>query len=57
MYSASSMADCALLVVSSCDGEFEAGWFVNGQTKAHILLAFVMGLTKYVTPPPPMTSI
>jgi len=49
-YSASSMADFALLVVAACDGEYEAGWSRHGQTKAHILLAFVMGLPKHVTP-------
>ena len=51
--SAASMADYALVVVAACDGEFEAGISQHSQTRAHILLAFVMGLPRYATTPPP----
>ena len=54
------MADLALLVVSARNGEFEAGFDLNAQTKEHMLFAYTMGLSKYVYnlsrttfPPPP----
>ena len=47
LYSMSSMADYALLVVAVSEGEYEAGISKSGQTRNHILFAYAMGLPKY----------
>lgn len=39
-----SQADIALLVVDSINGEFEAGFVMDGQTKEHTLLAKSLGV-------------
>ena len=45
------MADYALFVVSALPGEYEGGFAANGQTREHMLLAFVVGLSKFVSLP------
>ena len=37
-------ADCAVLIVASGTGEFEAGISKNGQTREHALLAYTLGV-------------
>ncbi|CUM62532.1 uncharacterized protein PRCAT00000083001 [Priceomyces carsonii] len=41
-----SQADLALLVVDSINGEFEAGFNMDGQTKEHTILARSLGLSR-----------
>lgn len=41
-----SQADAALLVVDSINGEFEAGFVMDGQTKEHTLLVKNLGIDK-----------
>lgn len=48
MISGNSYAELAILVVSACTGEFEAGFEHGGQTKEHALLVRMMGVTKIV---------
>ncbi|EFA78818.1 elongation factor EF1 alpha [Heterostelium album PN500] len=45
MITGSSQADCAVLVVSSVKGEFEAGIDRKGSTREHALLAYTLGPT------------
>jgi elongation factor 1-alpha len=47
MICGTSQADCALLVVSAINGEFEAGISDEGQTAEHALLAYTLGV-KYI---------
>ena len=44
MISGASQAECAILVIDSYGGAFDAG-FENGQTKDHIILARSLGVT------------
>ena len=44
MICGTSQADCALLVVSASNGEFEAGIADDGQTAEHALLAYTLGV-------------
>ena len=44
MITGASQADCALLVVSAKEGEYEAGISPAGQTREHIFLAKTMGV-------------
>ena len=44
MITGASQADCALLVVSAKEGEYEAGVSAHGQTREHIFLAKTMGV-------------
>jgi len=48
MITGTSQADCAVLVVASGQGEFEAGISKNGQTREHALLAFTLGVKQMI---------
>lgn len=48
MITGTSQADCALLMVSANEGEFEAGISKCGQTKEHLLLAFTLGVRQLI---------
>jgi len=48
MITGNSQADCAVLFVASCTGEFEAGISKNGQTREHALLAFTLGVKQMI---------
>ncbi|KIJ56595.1 hypothetical protein M422DRAFT_22749 [Sphaerobolus stellatus SS14] len=48
MISGANQADCALLVVDSSSGEFEAGFQRGGQTKEHLLLVRSLGVSQVV---------
>ena len=56
MITGTSQADCAVLIIASGTGEFEAGISKNGQTREHALLAFTLGkiftFTLYFSKPP-----
>ena len=41
-------ADCAVLIVASGTGEFEAGISKNGQTREHALLAYTLGVKQLI---------
>merc|ERR1711872_1087261 len=48
MITGTSQADCAVLIVASSTGEFEAGISKNGQTREHCLLAFTLGVKQMI---------
>jgi elongation factor 1-alpha len=48
MITGTSQADCAILVVSSKEGEFEGGISALGQTREHAFLAFTLGVQQLV---------
>ena len=48
MITGTSQADCAVLMISSQGGEFEAGISKEGQTREHALLAFTMGVKQMI---------
>ena len=48
MITGTSQADCALLIVASGRGEFEAGISKEGQTREHALLAFTLGVKQMI---------
>jgi elongation factor 1-alpha len=48
MITGTSQADCAVLVIASGTGEFEAGISANGQTREHALLAFTLGVKQLI---------
>lgn len=48
MITGTSQADCAILVVSAKEGEFEDGYSKHGQTREHGLLAFTMGVREMI---------
>jgi len=48
MITGTSQADCAVLVVASGVGEFEAGISKNGQTREHALLAYTLGVKQLI---------
>ncbi|XP_052097218.1 elongation factor 1-alpha isoform X2 [Mytilus californianus] len=48
MITGTSQADCAVLIVASGTGEFEAGISSNGQTREHALLAFTLGVKQMI---------
>jgi len=48
MITGTSQADCAVLVVASGQGEFEAGISKNGQTREHALLAYTLGVKQMI---------
>merc|ERR1712147_457465 len=48
MITGTSQADCAILMIASPPGEFEAGYSDDGQTKEHALLAFTLGVKQMI---------
>ena len=48
MITGTSQADCALLMIASPQGEFEAGISKEGQTREHALLAFTLGVKQMI---------
>jgi elongation factor 1-alpha len=48
MITGTSQADCAVLVIASPTGEFEAGIAKNGQTREHALLAYTLGVKQLI---------
>jgi len=48
MITGTSQADCALLMIASPPGEFEAGYAKNGQTREHALLAYTLGVKQMI---------
>jgi len=48
MITGTSQADCAVLVVASGTGEFEAGISKTGQTREHALLAYTLGVKQLI---------
>jgi len=48
MITGTSQADVAILMIASGQGEFEAGYAKNGQTKEHALLAFTLGVKQMI---------
>jgi elongation factor 1-alpha len=48
MITGTSQADCAVLVIASGAGEFEAGIAKNGQTREHALLAYTLGVKQMI---------
>lgn len=48
MITGTSQADCALLVIASPTGEFEAGIAKDGQTREHALLAYTLGVKQLI---------
>lgn len=44
MITGTSQADCAILMIAGAQGEFEAGYAKNGQTREHALLAYTLGV-------------
>ncbi|KAE8666224.1 Elongation factor 1-alpha [Hibiscus syriacus] len=49
MITGTSQADCAVLIIDSTTGGFEAGISKDGQTREHALLAFTLGPGMVVT--------
>jgi len=48
MITGTSQADCAILMIASPPGEFEAGYSKSGQTREHALLAFTLGVKQMI---------
>merc|ERR1719309_1749582 len=48
MITGTSQADCAVLIIASSTGEFEAGISKNGQTREHALLAYTLGVKQLI---------
>jgi len=48
MITGTSQADCAVLIVASGKGEFEAGISKEGQTREHGLLAYTLGVKQMI---------
>jgi len=48
MITGTSQADVAILMIASGQGEFEAGYAKNGQTREHALLAFTLGVKQMI---------
>jgi len=48
MITGTSQADCAILMIASPQGEFEAGISQNGQTREHALLAYTLGVKQMI---------
>jgi elongation factor 1-alpha len=48
MITGTSQADCAILIIDSTTGGFEAGISKDGQTREHALLAFTLGVRQMI---------
>jgi elongation factor 1-alpha len=48
MITGTSQADCAILIIASGIGEFEAGISKDGQTREHALLAYTLGVKQMI---------
>ena len=48
MITGTSQADCAILIIASGTGEFEAGISKDGQTREHALLAYTLGVQQLI---------
>jgi len=48
MITGTSQADVAILIIAGGQGEFEAGYAKNGQTREHALLAFTLGVKQMI---------
>ncbi|BEI83171.1 hypothetical protein CcaverHIS002_0310390 [Cutaneotrichosporon cavernicola] len=48
MITGTSQADCAILIIATGVGEFEAGISKEGQTREHALLAFTLGVRQLI---------
>jgi elongation factor 1-alpha len=48
MITGTSQADCAILIIASGTGEFEAGISKDGQTREHALLAFTLAVKQMI---------
>ncbi|TYI86848.1 hypothetical protein E1A91_D04G094400v1 [Gossypium mustelinum] len=48
MITGTSQADCAVLIIDSTTGGFEAGISKDGQTREHVLLAFTLGVKQMI---------
>ncbi|TVU03238.1 hypothetical protein EJB05_51226, partial [Eragrostis curvula] len=48
MITGTSQADCAVLMIDSTTGSFEAGFTKDGQTHEHALLAFTLGVKQMI---------
>ena len=48
MITGTSEADCALLILDSCIGAFEASMSRDGQTMEQVLLAFTLGVKQMI---------
>eukprot|EP00455_Lapot_gusevi_P042265 TRINITY_DN498_c0_g1_i5.p2 TRINITY_DN498_c0_g1~~TRINITY_DN498_c0_g1_i5.p2 ORF type:complete len:441 (+),score=189.27 TRINITY_DN498_c0_g1_i5:88-1410(+) len=48
MITGTSQADCAILMIASGQGEFEAGYAKTGQTREHALLAYTLGVKQMI---------
>jgi len=48
MITGTSQADCAILMIASPQGEFEAGISKDGQTREHGLLAYTLGVKQMI---------
>jgi len=48
MITGTSQADAAILMIASAQGEFEAGYAKEGQTREHALLAFTLGVKQMI---------
>jgi len=48
MITGTSQADCAILIIASGTGEFEAGISKDGQTREHALLAYTLGVKQMI---------
>ncbi|KAJ1675521.1 translation elongation factor EF-1 alpha [Spiromyces aspiralis] len=57
MITGTSQADCAILIIASGTGEFEAGISKDGQTREHALLAFTLGVRQLIVAINKMDSI